>query len=104
MHPIFFAYGPRIKNGNVVEPFNTVDLIHLFCEILGIDPPDYVDGERENILHILDELNSSQKMSRWIVISMKIWRFFLICLSSKLTQEVFFILQMEIHHQNSHSN
>lgn len=100
MHPIFFAYGSRIKKGNVVEPFNTVDLIHLFCELLGIDPPDYVDGERENILNILSEFNNSQKLSRWIVISKKILRVFLFLLSSILTQKVFFLLQMEIY-QNS---
>lgn len=70
MHPIFFAYGPRIKAQNVVEPFDTVDLIHLFCELLGIDTPDYVEGRRDNIINILNGLDESPKWSRFIVIGM----------------------------------
>lgn len=66
MHPIFYAYGHMIKSENVVEPFDTVDLYYLFCEILGVEPPGYLDGNRENILGILknDEL---KRTSRWIV-------------------------------------
>lgn len=68
MHPIFFAYGPRIKARNVVEPFDTVDLIHLFCELLGIDTPGYVEGRRDNIINILNDFEESTKWSRFIVI------------------------------------
>lgn len=53
MHPIFFGYGPRIKERTTVEPFDTVDLYYLFCEILGLDAPYYLDGKREHIVGIL---------------------------------------------------
>lgn len=68
MHPIFFAYGHSIKSENVVAPFDTVDLIYLFCEILGLEAPSYVKGNRENILGILKK-NESERMSRWMVMS-----------------------------------
>lgn len=66
MHPIFFAYGHSIKTENVVTPFDTVDLIHLFCEILGIEAPSYVKGNRGNILPILKK-SDEDRMSRWMV-------------------------------------
>lgn len=69
MHPIFFAYGHSIKTENVVAPFDTVDLMHLFCEILGLDVPDYVKGNRVNILGILKENSASSRMSRYLVMS-----------------------------------
>ena len=68
MHPVFFAYGPRIKTQHVVEPFETVDLIYLFCEILGLEVPSYVKGNREHILDVLKD-SEIQKLSRWFVIS-----------------------------------
>jgi ectonucleotide pyrophosphatase/phosphodiesterase family member 5 len=68
MHPIFFAYGNLIKKFNQVEPFDTVDLMYLFCEIIGLNPPSYLKGNRENILSILSQSVSS-KLSRWIVLS-----------------------------------
>lgn len=39
MKPFFLAHGPKIKKANRVEPFNTVDLLSLFCDILEIDAP-----------------------------------------------------------------
>ena len=68
MHPVFFAYGHLIKEQNEVEPFDSVDLMYLFCEILGISPPNYIQGRRENILPVLKATEMS-KMSRWIVLS-----------------------------------
>lgn len=67
MHPIFFAYGHLIKNFNQIEPFDSVDLLYLFCDILGINPPKYLKGNRENILPILKS-NETQRMSRWVVL------------------------------------
>lgn len=69
MHPIFFAYGHSIKTKNVVEPFDTVDLMHLFCEILGISVPEYVKGNRENIVGILKDNSGAKRLSRWLVLS-----------------------------------
>lgn len=67
MHPIFFAYGNKIKSNTVVEPFDSVDLMYLFCEILGLSPPSNLVGNRDNILPILKE-SEFQKLSRWIVL------------------------------------
>jgi len=55
MRAIFFAYGNRIRTQNVVKPFDMVDLFHLFCEILEIPKPNYLQGNRHNILGILNE-------------------------------------------------
>lgn len=67
MHPVFFAYGNMIKDFNDVEPFDSIDLMYLFCEILGISPPNYLQGHRENILKILKN-NEISRTSRWIVL------------------------------------
>lgn len=63
MHPVFFAYGNMIKPKNVVDPFDTVDLYYLFCEILGLKAPSYLKGSRENILGVLKE-NGRDRLSR----------------------------------------
>lgn len=67
MHPIFFAYGNMIKSQTVVEPFDSVDLMFLFCEILGISPPGYLMGNPDNIRPIL-KASGFQKLSRWMVL------------------------------------
>ncbi|XP_058443625.1 bis(5'-adenosyl)-triphosphatase enpp4-like [Malaya genurostris] len=53
MHPIFFGYGPRIRERTTVEPFDTVDLYYLFCEILELRSPPQLVGNRKHILSIL---------------------------------------------------
>jgi ectonucleotide pyrophosphatase/phosphodiesterase family member 5 len=68
MHPFFFAYGHMIKENHEVEPFDTVDLIYLFCEIIGLDTPSYLKGNRENILDILKG-SESVRLSRWMILS-----------------------------------
>lgn len=72
MHPIFFAYGNRIKTFNEVEPFDTVDLYYLFCEILGLPVPDYLKGNRENVMGILKSEDAARRMNRWVVLSASI--------------------------------
>jgi len=71
MHPIFFAYGHMIKAENVVQPFDTVDLFYLFCEILGLEPPSYLKGSRDNILGVLKE-SKTERLSRWMVLTISI--------------------------------
>lgn len=68
MHPIFFAYGHRIKTKHVVDAFDTVDLFYLFCDILGLEAPSYLKGNREHILGILTD-NGAERLSRWMVLS-----------------------------------
>lgn len=75
MHPIFFAYGHMIKSENVVEPFDTVDLYYLFCEILGLKAPDYLKGNRENILSVIKE-QGTDRLSRWMVLGKKLSKYF----------------------------
>lgn len=53
MHPIFFGYGPRIRERTMVDPFDTVDLYYLFCEVLNLKPPSYLAGQRQHILGVL---------------------------------------------------
>lgn len=57
MHSLFLAKGPLIKQHHKVAPFNTVDLFHLFCEILELEPPS-ISGDRNNIIDILVEPTS----------------------------------------------
>lgn len=67
MHPIFFAYGNMIKEKNEVAPFDTVDLFYLFCDILGLEYPSYLKGDRDNIVGILKQ-DRAERLSRWIVV------------------------------------
>ncbi|XP_049287640.1 bis(5'-adenosyl)-triphosphatase ENPP4-like [Anopheles funestus] len=53
MNSIFFAYGPAIREQLIVEPFDTVDLYYMFCEILNLMPPSYLAGNASHIQHIL---------------------------------------------------
>lgn len=54
MKPYFLAYGPKIQKNNKVNPFNTVDLFSLFCEILEISAPSN-NGSFENVVNILNK-------------------------------------------------
>lgn len=48
MKPIFYARGPNIAANTVVEPFNSVDIYPMVCNILGIQPAPN-NGSLENI-------------------------------------------------------
>lgn len=50
----FYARGPAFREGEVVRPFNTVDLYPLMCKLLGIDPRSN-NGSMENIKAVLKE-------------------------------------------------
>lgn len=52
MKPFFLAHGPKIKKGNKVAPFNTVDFLSLFCRILEINTPTS-NGSFANVANIL---------------------------------------------------
>jgi ectonucleotide pyrophosphatase/phosphodiesterase family member 5 len=68
MHPFFMAKGPLIKVHHKVKPFDTVDLLDLFAEILDIKVTVKTSGHRENILDILnDKSNETGHMSRWVI-------------------------------------
>jgi alkaline phosphatase D len=54
MHALFIANGPAFKKGITVPPFENVNIYPLICHILNIDPNKNIDGNLENIIHILD--------------------------------------------------
>ena len=68
MKAMFFAYGNRVKQLNKVDPFNSVDLMFLFCEILNIEPPKYLSGNAEIAKRILKSKRKS-RYSRWVIMS-----------------------------------
>ena len=53
-YSIFYARGPAFREGEVVSPFNTVDLYPLMCKLLGIDPRPN-NGSIENIKAVLKD-------------------------------------------------
>ncbi|XP_063699781.1 bis(5'-adenosyl)-triphosphatase ENPP4-like [Culicoides brevitarsis] len=66
MNSLFLAWGPAIKKSHVVAPFDTVDLFHLFCEILKIKPPE-ISGNRDNILDVLNNGNQNAAISGFLI-------------------------------------
>lgn len=72
MNSLFMASGPAVKSGHRVDPFDTVDLFHLFCEILKIKPP-VISGNRDNILDVLKGYEPpSNFMSTFMIILVSI--------------------------------
>ena len=55
MHALFIAKGPSFKNGLVAPPFENVNIYPLICHILNIQPHSDIDGNLENIYHILKQ-------------------------------------------------
>lgn len=58
MKTIFRAVGPAFKKGLVVEPFESVNVYALLCELLGITPEPH-DGSLEVTKPMLLESNST---------------------------------------------
>ena len=54
MHPFFIAYGPAFKKAYVSDPFESVDIYPLMCEVLGITPAAN-NGSLERVKYILAE-------------------------------------------------
>jgi alkaline phosphatase D len=53
MHALFIAQGPAFKNNIVTEPFENVNIYPMIAHILGIDPSKKIDGNLNNIKHLL---------------------------------------------------
>ncbi|TFV94178.1 alkaline phosphatase family protein [Algoriphagus kandeliae] len=53
MQGIFYAKGPQIKEGLVIEPFENYHIYPLICKILGLPVPDGIDGKLEVLAPIL---------------------------------------------------
>ena len=55
MQALFIASGPAFKPGIMTPPFENVNIYPLISHILNIDPYPDVDGDLENIIHILNK-------------------------------------------------
>ena len=53
MHALFIAQGPAFKNDTVTEPFENVNIYPMIAHILGINPSKKIDGNLNNIKHLL---------------------------------------------------
>ncbi|XP_052087573.1 bis(5'-adenosyl)-triphosphatase enpp4-like isoform X2 [Mytilus californianus] len=59
MRPFFIGFGQAFKKGLVSEPFDSVDIYPLMCQILGIQPAPN-NGSLDNVRHLLVQRLSSQ--------------------------------------------
>lgn len=55
MHGIFFAKGPRIKEGLMINPFQNIHIYPIICEILNLPIPENIDGKLDVLKPILKE-------------------------------------------------
>ena len=53
MHALFIAQGPAFKKDIVTKPFENVNIYPMIAHILGIDPSEKIDGNLNNIKHLL---------------------------------------------------
>lgn len=54
MHGIFYANGPQIKSGMIINSFDNIHIYPLICEILGLPIPENIDGKLEFLKPILN--------------------------------------------------
>uniref|UniRef100_A0A3Q3L0G9 Ectonucleotide pyrophosphatase/phosphodiesterase 1 n=1 Tax=Mastacembelus armatus TaxID=205130 RepID=A0A3Q3L0G9_9TELE len=52
MQAIFIGYGPAFKNNSVVQPFESIELYNLMCDLLGIRPAPN-NGTHGSLNHLL---------------------------------------------------
>jgi predicted AlkP superfamily pyrophosphatase or phosphodiesterase len=53
LHGIFYANGPKIKEGLVIPPFQNIHVFPLVCAILGLPLPEDIDGKTEVLEDVL---------------------------------------------------
>ena len=53
MHALFVANGPAFKNGMVSNPFENVNIYPMITHILHLNPSKDIDGNFDNIKHIM---------------------------------------------------
>lgn len=54
MHGIFYAWGPRIKQGFTIDSFENIHIYPLICELLGLPVPSDIDGRVEVLQAVID--------------------------------------------------
>jgi alkaline phosphatase D len=60
MKAIFFAFGPDVRTGVQLKPFENVNLYPFLAEILGLTPPADVDGSLDVLLPALKRPHGKQ--------------------------------------------
>ena len=60
MHAIFFARGPNIRPGSVVQPFQNVELFNLFVDLMRLQH----DVPNNGTLGVLDEVLENVQLVR----------------------------------------
>ena len=55
MHALFIAKGPSFVSGEIVPPFENINIYPLICHILNINPSKNIDGNLKNVIDILQE-------------------------------------------------
>lgn len=55
MHGIFYASGPSIKEGLVIDRFENIHIFPMICQILGLPIPAEIDGKAEVLAPILKD-------------------------------------------------
>ena len=53
MHGIFYANGPAFREGYVAQPLKNIDIYPLMCKILGLEIPNDIDGNLNQIKSVL---------------------------------------------------
>jgi len=53
MHGIFYANGPAFKKGHKIPSFKNIHIYPLMCKILGLNIPDDIDGQWDQLESIL---------------------------------------------------
>lgn len=54
MHGIFYAWGPRIKQGFTIDSFENIHIYPLICELLALPIPSDIDGRVEVLQNVID--------------------------------------------------
>uniref|UniRef100_A0A3B3DH13 SMB domain-containing protein n=1 Tax=Oryzias melastigma TaxID=30732 RepID=A0A3B3DH13_ORYME len=52
MHALFLSYGPKFQSGTEVEPFSSIELYNLMCDVLEINPSEN-NGTHGSMNHAL---------------------------------------------------
>ena len=53
MHGIFYANGPAFKKRHKVSAIKNIHIYPLMCEILGLEIPDNIDGNLNQLKSVL---------------------------------------------------
>jgi predicted AlkP superfamily pyrophosphatase or phosphodiesterase len=61
MHGIFYANGPKIKEGLVINSFQNIHIYPLICQILDLPIPENIDGDSSVLQYIIKTDDQTKK-------------------------------------------